>query len=111
VRNSQETRAHHRPRRRDLRLPGFSGEKQQSVGTILGAADHAHRAAAEKFEALAAWKSCGDCAFIPVCAGGCTTAAHAEFNDIQKPNCHLPVFQSGVKALAMKAAAGASATA
>ena len=26
----------------------------------------------QRFESLAAWKECGDCAFIPVCAGGCT---------------------------------------
>ena len=84
--------------------PGFAGEKQQSVGNIHGTRDAVQASTAEKYEALAAWKACGDCAFIPVCAGGCTTAAHAEFGDIQKPNCHLPLFQSGVKALALKAA-------
>lgn len=84
--------------------PGFSGEKQQSIGSIAGRADVFQQATAAKFDALAAWKECGDCAFIPVCAGGCTTAAHAELGDIQKPNCHLPVFQAGVKALALKAA-------
>jgi uncharacterized protein len=89
--------------------PGFSGEKQQAIGSISGRRDPFQQAAADKFDALAAWKACGDCAFIPVCAGGCTTASHAEFNDIQKPNCHLPLFEAGVKALAMKAAADASA--
>jgi uncharacterized protein len=84
--------------------PGFSGEKQQSVGNLQGRADIGQSATAAKYEALAAWKACGDCAFIPVCAGGCTTAAHAEFGDIQKPNCHLPLFEAGVKALALKAA-------
>ncbi|MBA3949202.1 MAG: radical SAM protein [Acidobacteria bacterium] len=88
--------------------PGFAGEKQQSVGNIYGTRDVIQAATAEKYDALAAWKACGDCAFIPVCAGGCTTAAHAEFNDIQKPNCHLGLFEAGVKALAMKAAAGAA---
>lgn len=89
--------------------PGFSGEKQQSVGNIHGRRDHVQEAAAERFDALAAWKACGDCAFIPVCAGGCTTAAHAEFGDIQKPNCHLPFFEEGVKAMAAKAVAAAGA--
>ncbi|MDQ3070706.1 MAG: SPASM domain-containing protein, partial [Acidobacteriota bacterium] len=84
--------------------PGFAGEKQHAVGNIEGTRDVFQTAAAEKYDALAAWKSCGDCAFIPVCAGGCTTAAHAEFGDIQKPNCHIGLFEAGVKALAMKAA-------
>ena len=88
--------------------PGFAGEKQQSLGNIDGTRDVFQSATAEKYDALAAWKECGDCAFIPVCAGGCTTAAHAEFNDIQKPNCHIGLFEAGVKALAMKAAAGAA---
>jgi uncharacterized protein len=87
--------------------PGFSGEKQQAVGNIHGRRDVVQDSASDRFSTLAAWNECGDCAFIPVCAGGCTTAAHAEFGDIQKPNCHLPVFQAGVKALAMKAAGAA----
>jgi uncharacterized protein len=87
--------------------PGFAGEKQQSIGDIRGGRDIVQTAAAAKYDALAAWKACGDCAFIPVCAGGCTTAAHAEFDDIQKPNCHLGLFQAGVKALAYKAAGAA----
>src|SRR5688572_9572301 len=89
--------------------PGFAGERQQSVGNISGTRDVIQSAMAEKYDALAAWKECGDCAFIPVCAGGCTTAAHAEFNDIQKPNCHIGLFEAGVKALAMKASAAAGA--
>ena len=84
--------------------PGFAGERQQAVGNIHGRRDVGQEVIAGKYEGLAAWKACGDCAFIPVCAGGCTTAAHAEFGDIQKPNCHLPVFEAGVKALALKAA-------
>jgi uncharacterized protein len=88
--------------------PGFAGEKQQSVGNIQGTRDVVQAAAAERYDALAAWKACGDCAFIPVCAGGCTTAAHAEFDDIQKPNCHIGLFEAGVKALALKAASAAS---
>ena len=34
--------------------------------------------ALQQFERLSAWKQCDDCAFIPVCAGGCTVAAHNE---------------------------------
>ena len=91
--------------------PGFAGEKQQSVGNIHGRRDVGQTATADRFDGLAAWKECGDCAFIPVCAGGCTTAAHAEFNDIQKPNCHIGLFEAGVKALAMKASAAAAGAA
>ncbi len=88
--------------------PGFAGERQQSVGNIHGVRDVVQAETASKYDALAAWKECGDCAFIPVCAGGCTTAAHAEFGDIQKPNCHIGLFEAGVKAMAMKAAQAAS---
>ena len=88
--------------------PGFAGERQQSVGNIHGTRDVVQAETAGKYDALAAWKECGDCAFIPVCAGGCTTAAHAEFGDIQKPNCHIGLFEAGVKAMAMKAAQAAS---
>lgn len=78
------------------------------MGNIHGVRDVVQAETASKYDALAAWKECGDCAFIPVCAGGCTTAAHAEFGDIQKPNCHIGLFEAGVKAMAMKAAQAAS---
>jgi sulfatase maturation enzyme AslB (radical SAM superfamily) len=57
------------------------------------------------FEKLAAWEMCHDCAFIPVCAGGCTVAAHNELGDMHAPNCHKPSFEAGVLALAREAAA------
>jgi uncharacterized protein len=84
--------------------PGFTGDRGQSVGHIDGRHDPARRRAASAFERLAAWKECRDCAFIPVCAGGCTVAAHAEFGDINKPNCHKTSFEEGVAAMAREAA-------
>jgi hypothetical protein len=39
-----------------------------------------------------------------VCAGGCTVAAHAEFGDVNKPNCHKRSFEEGVITLAREAA-------
>lgn len=85
--------------------PGFTGEKGQSVGHIDGRQDAARTRAQSRFEQLAAWKECSDCAFIPVCAGGCTVAAHAEFGDIDKPNCHKRSLEEGVAALAREVAA------
>jgi uncharacterized protein len=84
--------------------PGFTGEKAQSTGHIDGRDDAVRRRAASTFERLAAWEECHGCAFIPVCAGGCTVAAHAEFGDVNKPNCHKRSFEEGVIALAREAA-------
>ena len=61
-------------------------------------------AAATRFESLAAWKECNDCAFIPVCAGGCSVAAHTELGNMNRPNCHKSSFEAGVVSLARDAA-------
>ncbi len=87
--------------------PGFTGDAALSTGHISGATDALQRRAAARFERLAAWKDCQDCAFIPVCAGGCTTAAHAELGDLDKPSCHKASFEAGVVSLAREAAAAA----
>ena len=85
--------------------PGFAGDAKSSTGHIDGRRDPARLDAARRFEALAAWKECRDCAFIPVCAGGCTVAAHTELGDMNKPNCHKTALQAGLLALAREAAA------
>lgn len=84
--------------------PGFTGEKSQSTGHIDGRDDALRRRAASTFERLAAWEECSGCPFIPVCAGGCTVAAHAELGDVNKPNCHKRSFEEGVVTLAREAA-------
>ena len=89
--------------------PGFAGETSQSTGHIDGREEDRRARAAERFEALAAWKECRDCAFIPVCAGGCTVAAYNELGSINAPNCHKPVLQAGVIAMARDAAAAREA--
>jgi sulfatase maturation enzyme AslB (radical SAM superfamily) len=61
--------------------------------------------AESRFEKLAAWKECRDCAFIPVCAGGCTVAAYNELGDMNAPNCHKTALQAGVVSLAREASA------
>ena len=80
--------------------PGFAADAHQSTGHVDGRTDPLRARTAERFDALAAWKECGDCAFIPVCAGGCTVAAHNELGDMNRPACHKRALEAGVVALA-----------
>jgi uncharacterized protein len=84
--------------------PGFAGEALQSTGHIDGRLEEYRTQALRNFENLSAWEMCNDCAFIPVCAGGCTVAAHNELGDMHAPNCHKPSFEAGLIALAHEAA-------
>jgi uncharacterized protein len=87
--------------------PGFAGNATESTGHIDGRPDGFRSRAAERFARITAWKECNDCAFIPVCAGGCTVAAHTELGDMNRPNCHKPSFEAGVITLARQAAGAA----
>ena len=80
--------------------PGFAGEALQSTGHIDGRQEPFRTQALRNFEKLASWEQCNDCAFIPVCAGGCTVAAHNELGDMQAPNCHKSSFEAGLISLA-----------
>jgi uncharacterized protein len=91
--------------------PGFAGDAKNSTGHIDGRQDNARLAAARRFEALAAWKECRDCAFIPVCAGGCTVAAYTELGDMNMPNCHKAALEAGVVSMAREAAAAQASAA
>jgi uncharacterized protein len=84
--------------------PGFASDAPSATGHIDGRASAQQALAAEQFARLAAWKQCQDCAFIPVCAGGCTVAAHAELGDLHAPNCHKTSFEAGLVTLARSAA-------
>ena len=84
--------------------PGFAGEALQSTGHIDGRAEEYRSQALRNFEKLASWEMCNDCAFIPVCAGGCAVASHNELGDVHAPNCHKPSFEAGVISLAHEAA-------
>jgi uncharacterized protein len=84
--------------------PGFAGNTPESIGHIDGRQDDYRSAAAKRFAKITAWEDCNDCAFIPVCAGGCSAAAHTELGDMNKPNCHKPSFEAGVVTLAQQAA-------
>ena len=85
--------------------PGFATNTQASTGHIDGHHDTARSRALERFERLAAWKECQDCAFIPVCAGGCSVASDVQLGDMNRPNCHKVSFEAGVVSLAREAAA------
>jgi len=76
------------------------------VGHIDGRPDEGLAAASRRFEHLAPWRQCGDCAFIPVCGGGCAVAAHAELGDMDAPSCHKRSFESALASLAKEAAGG-----
>ena len=84
--------------------PGFTGEPTLSTGHIDDRKESWRMSAAERFEHLAAWHKCGDCAFIPVCAGGCSVASHTELGDMNMPTCHKPAFESALVSLAHEAA-------
>jgi uncharacterized protein len=81
--------------------PGFAGEKHQVVATIGDARSDRFVEARGRFEGLSPWReACGDCAFVPVCGGGCAVASQAEAGDLLAPSCHKTSFVAGVAALA-----------
>ena len=84
--------------------PGFATETHESVGHIDGRRDTDRDRAQSRFDSLAAWRNCGDCTFIPVCAGGCSVASHNELGDMNEPACHKSSFESALVSLAHDAA-------
>jgi len=84
--------------------PGFTGQLAMSTGHIDDRKDSWRESALERFERLHPWKECGDCAFIPVCAGGCVAASYSQLGDMNTPTCHKPAFESALISLAHSAA-------
>jgi len=80
--------------------PGFTGQLAMSTGHIDDRRDSWRESALERFNRLHPWKECGDCAFIPVCAGGCVAASYSQLGDMNTPTCHKQTFESAVIALA-----------
>jgi uncharacterized protein len=80
--------------------PGFTGEKGMSTGHIDDRRDARREQVLEQFDRLSPWNECGDCAFIPVCAGGCIAASHATLGDMTLPACHKRTYESAVVSLA-----------
>jgi uncharacterized protein len=83
--------------------PGFAGSEAHAIGHVMRPARAAERVMAERRERHAAWRACGDCAFVPVCAGGCSVAAHHEQHDMEAPACHRPAFEAAAADLARAA--------
>jgi uncharacterized protein len=84
--------------------PGFTGELSQSTGHIDGRHEAVRDETRARFDRLDPWKDCGDCAFIPVCAGGCVAASHSQLGDMNLPTCHKRSFELAVVSLAHDAA-------
>jgi uncharacterized protein len=80
--------------------PGFTGEKGMSTGHIDDRQERWRQMVHDKFERLSPWSSCGDCAFIPVCAGGCIAASHMTLGDMNTPACHKTSYEAAVVSLA-----------
>ena len=80
--------------------PGFTGEKGMSTGHIDDRRDSWRDVVKDKFDRLSPWTSCGDCAFIPVCAGGCIAASHMTLGDMNTPACHKTSYEAAVVSLA-----------
>jgi uncharacterized protein len=87
--------------------PGFTGELAQSTGHIDGRHEPVREQTRARFERLDPWKDCGDCAFIPVCAGGCVSASYSQLGDMNLPTCHKRSFESALVSLAHDAASAA----
>jgi len=88
--------------------PGFTGELATSTGHVDGRRDTRRDIAREKFDRLDPRKECGDCAFLPVCAGGCVAASHSQLGDMNLPTCHKRSFESALISLAHTAASAAA---
>ena len=88
--------------------PGFTGQLAMSTGHIDDRRDSWRESALDKFERLHPWKECGDCAFIPTCAGGCVAASHSQLGDMNMPTCHKPSYESALISLAHTASNAAA---
>ena len=87
--------------------PGFTGQLALSTGHIDGRQDSWRETARERFLRLSPWKECGDCAYIPVCAGGCVAASHSQLGDMNLPTCHKHSLDSAIVSLAHSVASQA----
>ena len=87
--------------------PGFTGQLATSTGHVDDRSEPVREAARLKFDRLDPWKECGDCAFIPVCAGGCVANSHTQLGDMNLPTCHKRSFESALISLAHTAASAA----
>jgi uncharacterized protein len=87
--------------------PGFTGEKAMSTGHIDDRLETWRESARERFLRLSPWQECGDCAYIPICAGGCVVNSHTTFGDMNTPTCHKRAYDSALVSLAQQVAGAA----
>jgi uncharacterized protein len=87
--------------------PGFTGDLGLSTGHVDDRCDPRREEMRGKFDRLDPWNECGDCAFIPVCAGGCLTNSYTQLGDVNLPTCHKRSFESAVISLAHDVASAA----
>jgi uncharacterized protein len=80
--------------------PGYAAMPTHAVGHVRRDATHSELAMASRRAALAPWRACGDCCFVPVCAGGCSVAATNVHGDMNAPACHRPALEAALAALA-----------
>jgi uncharacterized protein len=87
--------------------PGFAGEHDHAIGHVADPLAERYATAVARFEGLSPWRdACGDCAFVPVCGGGCSVASQAEQGTLAAPSCHKTSLEAGVAALARDVALG-----
>ncbi len=84
--------------------PGFTGGQALEVGHIRDGFASMRGPDLSPSGDLAPWRRCGDCAFIPVCGGGCAVAARAELGDMKAPSCHKRSLESALVCLAESSA-------
>ena len=76
--------------------PGFTGTQAIPVGHVNGTTTAVMRQGQQAFERLRPWDACGDCAFIPVCAGGCVASSYGQGGDLNRPACHKRGLEAAV---------------
>ncbi|MBI5778923.1 MAG: SPASM domain-containing protein [Planctomycetes bacterium] len=68
----------------------FVGREQFCIGNVRERRFN-HRYA--EFLALKPWKECGDCAYVPMCGGGCRYIAQLKHSDYTKPACDKEYYE------------------
>jgi uncharacterized protein len=81
--------------------PGYAGLPTHAIGHVQRAATEEESRMAARRSSLSPWRACGDCCFVPVCAGGCSVAATNVHGDMNAPACHRPAFEAALNALAL----------
>ena len=80
--------------------PGYAGRDPFAVGHVTREPTSTEREMGARRGRLAAWRACGDCSFVPVCAGGCSVAASLEHGDMDSPACHKEAFEAALATFA-----------